>query len=140
MYCYPQVELTGDLVDQCIPGDLVTVSGVVKSMNAELAQGRTSKTAKASGLYLLYIKGNHILNSRRYGRIASSICVLHFPWQQYTDINGYCLRMSSRAAAVGGISTATVSRLQILERTSATTYYLTSLHPRMMMRNLLRQI
>ncbi len=65
---YPQIELTGDLVDRCIPGDLVTVSGVVKSMNAELAQGRTSKTAKASGLYLLYIKGNHILNSRRYDR------------------------------------------------------------------------
>ncbi len=73
MYYHPQVELTGDLVDQCIPGDLVTVSGVVKSKNAELAQGRTSKTAKASGLYLLYIKGNHILNSRRYDRTASSI-------------------------------------------------------------------
>ncbi|CAN0009830.1 unnamed protein product, partial [Phaeothamnion confervicola] len=59
------VELTTDLVDSCIAGDVVTVSGVVKSVNAQFAAGKTSKGAKASGLYLLYVSANSVANSRQ---------------------------------------------------------------------------
>lgn len=48
-------------------GDVVTVSGVVKSVNAELASGRMNKRAKASGLYLIYLEANALVNSRQVG-------------------------------------------------------------------------
>eukprot|EP00904_Undaria_pinnatifida_P002232 jgi/Undpi1/12009/HiC_scaffold_4.g01708.m1 len=60
-----EVELHEDLVDTCIPGDVVTLSGVVKSVNAELASGRTNKRAKASGLYLIYLEANSLVNARQ---------------------------------------------------------------------------
>ncbi|CAM9433286.1 unnamed protein product, partial [Ectocarpus sp. 12 AP-2014] len=60
-----EVELHEDLVDTCIPGDVVTVSGVVKSVNAEFASGRVNKRAKASGLYLIYLEANSLVNARQ---------------------------------------------------------------------------
>ncbi|CAM9839203.1 unnamed protein product [Pylaiella littoralis] len=60
-----EVELHEDLVDSCIPGDVVTVSGVVKSVNAEFASGRVNKRAKASGLYLIYLEANSLVNARQ---------------------------------------------------------------------------
>ncbi|CAN0075799.1 unnamed protein product [Ascophyllum nodosum] len=60
-----EVELHEDLVDTCIPGDVVTVSGMVKSVNAEFASGRMNKRAKASGLYLVYLEANSLTNSRQ---------------------------------------------------------------------------
>lgn len=44
---------------------MVTVSGVVKSVNAEFASGRMNKRAKASGLYLIYLEANSLVNSRQ---------------------------------------------------------------------------
>ncbi|KAG5184900.1 MCM2/3/5 family-domain-containing protein [Tribonema minus] len=61
------VEVQEDLVDLCIPGDVVTVSGTVRSVNAELASGRFGKNAKASGLYLLYLRANCVTNARGVG-------------------------------------------------------------------------
>eukprot|EP00903_Cladosiphon_okamuranus_P021304 g19575.t1 len=60
-----EVELHEDLVDTCIPGDVVTVSGVAKSVNAEFASGRVNKRAKASGLYLIYLEANSLVNARQ---------------------------------------------------------------------------
>lgn len=34
-----EVELCEDLVDACVPGDVVTVGGVVKAIEAEVASG-----------------------------------------------------------------------------------------------------
>ena len=51
-------------MDKCIPGDVITVCGTVCSVNAELASGRTSKSAKASGLYIMYLKANSVSNAR----------------------------------------------------------------------------
>lgn len=34
-----EVELTEDLVDTCVPGDIVTVSGIVKSVSVEAEKG-----------------------------------------------------------------------------------------------------
>ena len=43
----------------------MTVSGVVKSVNAEFASGRVNKRAKASGLYLIYLEANSLVNARQ---------------------------------------------------------------------------
>ena len=56
----------------------MTVSGVVKSVNAEFASGRMNKRAKASGLYLVYLEANSLTNSRQvclfvYFRVCVSI-------------------------------------------------------------------
>jgi DNA helicase MCM8 len=55
-----EVELTGDLVEACIPGDIVNVCGVVKSVNAEVQAGRTGKRARENTLFLLYINANSV--------------------------------------------------------------------------------
>lgn len=59
-----EVEVTCDLVDRCIPGDVITVTGVVCSTNAELATGKTSNSARASGVFLLYLKANNLSNAK----------------------------------------------------------------------------
>ena len=55
-----ECELSDDLVDKCIPGDEVTVSGVVKVTSAE--GGGAGNKNKC--LFLLYIDANSIHNSR----------------------------------------------------------------------------
>ena len=49
------VELTEDLVDYCVPGDVVTVAGIVRATKCE-ATGRANQRT----LYQLYIKANSI--------------------------------------------------------------------------------
>lgn len=49
---------------------MVTVSGVVKSVNAEFASGRVNKRAKASGLYLIYLEANSLVNARQVSLCA----------------------------------------------------------------------
>jgi len=50
-----EVELAGDLVMSAVPGDVVMVAGVVKSINTEVAAGRGTRGAR--NLFLLYIDG-----------------------------------------------------------------------------------
>eukprot|EP01083_Nonionella_stella_P147960 467634_1 len=50
------IELTEDLVDQCVPGDVVTVGGIVRATKCE----STTKDNKRT-LYQLYIKANSIV-------------------------------------------------------------------------------
>lgn len=56
-----EVELTRDLVDKCIPGDHITICGIVKVLNSE--QG-TRRSKGAQQLFILYLEGNSIVNSR----------------------------------------------------------------------------
>lgn len=63
-----EVELMEDLVDACIPGDLVTVAGVVKAVNADVAAGKSSKRAMQNSTFVLYLEANSITNSRRGSR------------------------------------------------------------------------
>jgi DNA helicase MCM8 len=56
-----EVELMKGLVDSCIPGDLVTVVGVVNSIKSEA--GKAGK-GKATSLYLLYVVANSVVNNR----------------------------------------------------------------------------
>jgi len=51
-------------VDSCSPGDLVTIVGVVKSVNADHAAGRGGKRAAANSLFILYVAANSVTNQR----------------------------------------------------------------------------
>lgn len=57
--------MTEDLVDTCIPGDLITVSGIVRFINADVAAGKTNKRAMANSLFLLYVEANAVQTGRR---------------------------------------------------------------------------
>lgn len=67
-----EVELRGDLVDTCLPGDVVTVSGIVRSIRAEaLSRGRGGmKDGKQSSLFLLYMLANAVENRRAEERVS----------------------------------------------------------------------
>lgn len=51
-------------MDSCSPGDLVTIVGVVKSVNADHAAGRGGKRAAANSLFILYVAANSVTNQR----------------------------------------------------------------------------
>uniref|UniRef100_A0A2K5H908 DNA helicase MCM8 n=1 Tax=Colobus angolensis palliatus TaxID=336983 RepID=A0A2K5H908_COLAP len=55
-----ECELVHDLVDSCVPGDTVTITGIVKVSNAE--EGSRNKNDKC--MFLLYIEANSISNSK----------------------------------------------------------------------------
>uniref|UniRef100_A0A8C9P055 DNA helicase MCM8 n=1 Tax=Spermophilus dauricus TaxID=99837 RepID=A0A8C9P055_SPEDA len=55
-----ECELVHDLVDSCVPGDTVTVTGIVKVSNAE--EGSRNKNDKC--MFLLYIEANSVSNSK----------------------------------------------------------------------------
>ncbi|XP_053429376.1 DNA helicase MCM8 [Nycticebus coucang] len=55
-----ECELVHDLVDSCVPGDTVTINGIVKVSNAE--EGFRNKNDKC--MFLLYIEANSICNSK----------------------------------------------------------------------------
>ncbi|XP_064623313.1 DNA helicase MCM8-like [Lineus longissimus] len=54
-------ELTADLVDSCVPGDMVTVSGVVKVTSTDSGY---SKNNKDKCMFLLYIHANSVNNAK----------------------------------------------------------------------------
>ena len=61
------VELcTADLIDKCIPGDIVVVNGIVRVLLLEEGGGGSSSRA-ANSLYKLYVEANSITNSSRKG-------------------------------------------------------------------------
>ncbi len=49
-----------DLVDTCIPGDIVVVCGTIKAMSLE-SEGR-SKSQKNKTLFMLYMCANSVSN------------------------------------------------------------------------------
>ncbi|CAK4183108.1 unnamed protein product [Aphanomyces euteiches] len=57
-----EVELMEDLVDSCVPGNIVTICGAVKAVNSEVHNGRYGKQAQANSLYVLYIVANSVVN------------------------------------------------------------------------------
>ena len=60
----PVFQRAQGLVDSCSPGDLVTIVGVVKSVNADHAAGRGGKRAAANSLFILYVAANSVTNQR----------------------------------------------------------------------------
>lgn len=57
-----EVELTSDLVDSCVPGDVVTVAGVVKSVNVQTAAGRG--TSQSNNLHVLYLDAHSLTTNK----------------------------------------------------------------------------
>ncbi|KAH0513946.1 DNA helicase MCM8 [Microtus ochrogaster] len=55
-----ECELVHDLVDSCVPGDTVTITGIVKVSNTE--EGSRNKNDKC--MFLLYIESNSVSNSK----------------------------------------------------------------------------
>jgi DNA helicase MCM8 len=64
-----ECEITKDLVESCVPGDQVTVCGVVKVISTDqhaeggIIRGGSSR-GKAKCMYFLYLEGNSLLNTK----------------------------------------------------------------------------
>ncbi|KAJ8754157.1 hypothetical protein K2173_002056 [Erythroxylum novogranatense] len=59
-----ECELTEDLVDACIPGDVVTVTGIIRSINNYMDIGGGKSKSKNQGFYFLYLEVISIKNSK----------------------------------------------------------------------------
>ncbi|KAJ9181622.1 hypothetical protein P3X46_009734 [Hevea brasiliensis] len=59
-----ECELTEDLVDACIPGDVVTVSGIIRTINNYVDIGGGKSKGKNQGFYYLYLEVVSIKNSK----------------------------------------------------------------------------
>ncbi|KAK8395977.1 hypothetical protein O3P69_005220 [Scylla paramamosain] len=76
-------EAKEDLVDSCVPGDLVTVTGVVKVSQSQ--EGRGSKGDKC--MFLLYIDASSVTNGKGRGAGADSASVgIEFSLKDYYAI------------------------------------------------------
>ncbi|CAN1805550.1 Probable DNA helicase MCM8 [Linum perenne] len=59
-----ECELTEDLVDVCIPGDVVTVTGIIRTIDNYADIGGGKSKGKSQGLYYLYIEAVSMKNSK----------------------------------------------------------------------------
>ncbi|XP_065617152.1 probable DNA helicase MCM8 isoform X1 [Quercus suber] len=59
-----ECELTQDLVDACIPGDVVTVTGIIRVINNYMDIGGGKSKSKNQGFYYLYLEAVSIKNSK----------------------------------------------------------------------------
>ncbi|WJX79236.1 DNA replication licensing factor mcm8 [Trifolium repens] len=59
-----ECELTQDLVDSCIPGDVVTVTGIVRGINNYMDIGGGKSKNRNQGFYYLYLEAVSMINSK----------------------------------------------------------------------------
>ncbi|PSR98198.1 DNA helicase [Actinidia chinensis var. chinensis] len=64
-----ECELTEDLVDVCIPGDVVTVTGIIRMINNYMDIGGGKSKTKNQGLYYLYLEVVSIKNSKSQSQL-----------------------------------------------------------------------
>lgn len=81
-----ECEMTEDLCDRAVPGDVVTITGVVKVVSSEEA-GKVKKKASNRSMFLLYISALSILNSRSNGNRSSNIGAgIEFTYNDYAAV------------------------------------------------------
>ncbi|KAG8376518.1 hypothetical protein BUALT_Bualt09G0071700 [Buddleja alternifolia] len=73
-----ECELTEDLVDACIPGDVVTVTGIIRVINNYMDIGGGKSKCKNQSLYYLYLEAVSITNSKSQSALED---------MQHTDTN-----------------------------------------------------
>lgn len=59
-----ECELSEDLVDACIPGDVVTVTGIIRVISNYMDIGGGKSKSKSQGFYYLYLEAVSIKNSK----------------------------------------------------------------------------
>ncbi|XP_054033214.1 DNA helicase MCM8 isoform X2 [Dryobates pubescens] len=76
-----ECELVQDLVDSCVPGDLVTVTGIVKVSSTEEGASR-NKNDKC--MFLLYIEANSVSNSKGQNQKSFDEETFHRPFMEFS--------------------------------------------------------
>ncbi|GMN39082.1 hypothetical protein TIFTF001_008313 [Ficus carica] len=61
-----ECELSEDLVDACIPGDVATVTGIIRVINNYMDIGGGKSKSKNQGFYYLYLEAMSIKNSKSH--------------------------------------------------------------------------
>ncbi|KAH9671839.1 putative DNA helicase MCM8 [Citrus sinensis] len=59
-----ECELSEDLVDACIPGDVVTVTGIIRVINNYMDIGGGKSKSKSQGFYYLFLEAVSVKNSK----------------------------------------------------------------------------
>ncbi|XP_026285524.1 DNA helicase MCM8 [Frankliniella occidentalis] len=77
-----EVELMEDLVDSCAPGDVVTVTGIIRVHNTE----ESSNKQKNSSMFLLYIEAASIMNNKKNSAGGKSSVGVEFNLKDYYAI------------------------------------------------------
>ncbi|OEL29223.1 putative DNA helicase MCM8 [Dichanthelium oligosanthes] len=85
-----ECELTEDLVDCCIPGEVVTVTGIVKVLNNYMDVGGGKSKNRSQGLYYLYLEAVSVKNLKSHAISdkeirASGICDFRTSTQKDRD-------------------------------------------------------
>ncbi|KAA0711641.1 DNA helicase MCM8 [Triplophysa tibetana] len=83
-----ECELTQDLVDSCVPGDMVTITGVIK-VSSDDGSGRHKKD---KCMFLLYIQANSVSNSKGQKSKASSETEGHGPSVEFSIKDLYAIQ------------------------------------------------
>ncbi|POO01589.1 Mini-chromosome maintenance protein [Trema orientale] len=68
-----ECELTEDLVDACIPGDVVTVTGIIRVINNYMDIGGGKSKGKSQGFYYLYLEAISVKNSKSHSTSDDSV-------------------------------------------------------------------
>ncbi|CEG43827.1 dna replication licensing factor mcm8 [Plasmopara halstedii] len=97
-----EVELCEDLVDSCIPGNVVTISGIVKSINSEVNEGRYGKRAQANSLYILYISANSVENLAKADKSNDKASDIEFTKEDLEQISSIVNQAGLILALLGG--------------------------------------
>nr|XP_012788733.1 unnamed protein product [Sorex araneus] len=83
-----ECELVHDLVDSCVPGDTVTVTGVVKVSNTE--EGSRNKNDKC--MFLLYVEANSVSNCKGQKTKASEDYCKHGTLMEFSLKDLYAIQ------------------------------------------------
>ncbi|XP_049635117.1 DNA helicase MCM8 [Suncus etruscus] len=83
-----ECELVHDLVDSCVPGDTVTITGVVKVSNTE--EGSRNKNDKC--MFLLYVEANSVSNCKGQKTKASEDSCKHGALMEFSLKDLYAIQ------------------------------------------------